>query len=312
MRKRCEVARAVGIVFQEEPVVVRAAEQHLGHRLVAARREPRGAEVAAANVCGDGHVGGLHLKDAVDHVNIVARNLVNVDALGGVRLALGRIAELAPACVVELQVAAAAVVERAHGVAVHFHDVVEQHALVLVALGGAIRRLAAHARDQVQHRRRGNGQLRGVVAGNVAQRVEVGQERMVAERNLPAEHQLRALGLGALELHRPRVGVNVLHVLKRLKEVEVPHGAAELAVGDGLQARLLLLFHQLGDGLVLGGGQRLARDGAGGEIGARLFQRLGAQEAADDVIAVRRVRCGHGGHPFVRCCVPQGCHTGLK
>ena len=122
----------------------------------------------------------------------------------------------------------------------------------------------------------------------------MGQERVVAEGDLVAEHQLSALGLGALELDRPRFGVDVLDVLQALQEVEVPHGATELAIGDGLEARLLLLLHQVRDGGVLGSGQLLARDDSGGEIGARLFERLGAQEAADDVICVGRVGDGHG------------------
>ena len=218
---------------------------------------------------GDGHVGGLCLQDAVDRVHVALRHLVDVDALGGVRFALGRVAELAPAGVVELQVAAAQVVEGAHGVAVYLNDVVEEHRLVGIALDGAVRGLAAHAGDEVQHGGRGDGQLHGVIAGDVAQLGEMGQERVVAEGDLVAERQLSALGLGALELDRPRFGVDVLDVLQALQEVEVPHGAAELAVGDGLEARLLFLLHQVRNGGVLGGGQLLARDGSGGEIGAR-------------------------------------------
>ena len=254
VRERGEIAGAVGVVLQEEAVVVRTAEQHLGHGLVAAGGEPRGAEVAAADVRGDGHVGGLCLKDAVDRVYVALRHLVDVDALGGVRLALGRVAELAPAGVVELQVTAAQVVEGVHGVAVYLNDVVEEHRLVGIALDGAVRGLAAYAGDEVQHGGRGDGQLHGIVAGDVAQLGEMGQERVVAEGDLVAEHQLSALGLGALELDRPCFGVDVLDVLQAFQEVEVPHGAAELAVGDGLQARLLLLFHQVCDGGVLGGG----------------------------------------------------------
>ena len=103
----------------------------------------------------------------------------------------------------------------------------------------------------------------------------------------------------------------MLDVLQAFQEVEVPHGAAELAVGDGLQARPLLLLHQVCDGGVLGSGQLLAGDGSGGEIGARLLEGLGAQEAADDVICVGRVGDGHGWRPFIACVarerMPQAC-----
>ena len=295
MRKRREIARTVGIVFQEEAVVVRPAEEDFGNRLVAAGREPRGAEVAAANMRGDGHVGRLRLKNAVDHGHVVAGDLIDVDALLGVRGALGRIAELAPARVVELQVAAAVFVERAHGVAIRLHDVVEERLLVDITLNRLVGGRAAHAGDEVQHGRRGDGQLGLGGAGDLFQLVEVGEERVVAKADLSAEDQLRALGLGTLELDRPGFGVDVLDVFQPLEEVEVPHGAAELAIGDGLKPSLLFLLDQIGDGRVFGGGQLLGRDGAGGEVGTRLLERFGAQEAADDVVCVGRVGDGHGG-----------------
>ena len=55
--QRLEAAGPLGVVFEEIAVVVGLAEHHLGHRLVPAFRNPGGAEVAAAHMRGDDHVG---------------------------------------------------------------------------------------------------------------------------------------------------------------------------------------------------------------------------------------------------------------
>src|ERR1019366_6290935 len=57
--QRLETTGALAVVFQEVAVVVAFFEQGLRHRLVAARRNPGRAEIAAANVRGIGHVGGV-------------------------------------------------------------------------------------------------------------------------------------------------------------------------------------------------------------------------------------------------------------
>ena len=68
-----------------------------------------------------------------------------------------------------------------------------------------------------------------------------------------------------------------------LEEVDVEVGAAELAVGDALQADVLLELHDLGDGLVFDGAKLLGRDLAPGFLLARFEQVFGAQETADVV-----------------------------
>ena len=72
------------------------------------------------------------------------------------------------------------------------------------------------------------------------------------------------------------------------QEVEMPPGAAEFAVGDGLQADRFLLFDDAFDFAVL---HRLERNGGDLALGvtfARLLQRRGAQQAADMVGTKRR------------------------
>src|SRR4051794_33401488 len=71
-------------------------------------------------------------------------------------------------------------------------------------------------------------------------------------------------------------------------EVHVPRGAAELAVGGRPEPHLLLHAHDLADGVVLGGPQRVGVDRAGGEVLARLQQRGRPEQAAHMVGAVGR------------------------
>ena len=68
-------------------------------------------------------------------------------------------------------------------------------------------------------------------------------------------------------------------------------GAAKLAVGDPLQAHILLRAHDLADALVLDCVQFGGGEAAGGEKLARLPQPLRAKKAADMVGAKRRT--GH-------------------
>ena len=78
----------------------------------------------------------------------------------------------------------------------------------------------------------------------------------------------------------------------------MPHGAAELAVGDAVQADLLLHVDRVADAAVLDLAQARGRDLAGRGIGARLRQLGRAQQAADMVGAERRRR-GHAFSPSV-------------
>ena len=58
-------------------------------------------------------------------------------------------------------------------------------------------------------------------------------------------------------------------------------GAAEFAVGDALQAHVLLALDDLADALVLDGAQLGGGERPGEELLARLAQPLRPQEAAD-------------------------------
>jgi hypothetical protein len=86
-----------------------------------------------------------------------------------------------------------------------------------------------------------------------------------------------------------------LHAAELLQEVDVEIGAAELAVGDALQADVFLELDDLGNGVVFDGAQGLFGDLAFLLLRAGVEQALRAQEAADMVGAERGVlACRHG------------------
>ena len=78
------------------------------------------------------------------------------------------------------------------------------------------------------------------------------EHRVAVEADLARDFQRLRLGLHALELDAV-LGLDDLDAFKPAEEVEVPPGAAELAVGDRLQADRLLLLHDVADRLVLDG-----------------------------------------------------------
>src|SRR5690606_22204866 len=89
------------------------------------------------------------------------------------------------------------------------------------------------------------------------------------------------------------VGLDDVDALEAAEEVEVPPRTAELTVGRGLEARIDLTLHDLGDLGVLDVAQLARGDVALSEGRASLLDGVGAQEGSDDVGTVRRVHT-HG------------------
>ena len=163
-------------------------------------------------------------------------------------------------------------------------------------MGGVV--LFAHATDKVQHGRRRDGLLYQRVACNALGVGEVLQERMVTEVNLVGDHDGLRLRLMALEVHRPMLGANLFAAFQFGEEVEVPHGAAELAVGYCVKTCGLLLLNQFFDGLVFYRFKLIVGDGSLGELCACFFEFFGAQETANDVVMERRGCFRHGNAPL--------------
>jgi len=89
-----------------------------------------------------------------------------------------------------------------------------------------------------------------------------------------------------------------LDSVELFKEVDMKIGAAKLAVGDPLEADVLLGAYDLADAGVFDRPQFGGRQSLGEERFARIPQALGSKEAADMIGAERRL--GHRSPPGLR------------
>src|SRR6185503_17457007 len=156
-----------------------------------------------------------------------------------------RIAQVGEGHVVELQVAAARPGERADRGAVDLGRVLPE----FVEVGIGLLRDAGAARAQMQHRRLRDGELAGLLRDRFQEREVVHHDRLrVAE--LADDVRYRRLVHRAVELGRRPRDRRERHAVELREEVEVPPVAAELAVGDRLEADRLLLRHDSPDRLL--------------------------------------------------------------
>ena len=122
-----------------------------------------------------------------------------------------------------------------------------------------------------------------------------------------AKPDLRAVVLPKVRGEFP---VSRLDALEALEKIDVKEGAAKLAVGDPLQAHILLGAHDFANARVLDCVQLGGGEAAGGETLARFPQPLGAKETPDMVGAKRRT--GHGLLPRAFLSALIMCHDGLR
>ena len=113
------------------------------------------------------------------------------------------------------------------------------------------------------------------------------EHRMVVEADLAGDFQRLRLRLDTLELDAV-LGLHDLHALQFAEEVEMPPGAAELAVGHRLQADRLLLRHHVADRPVLDLAELGRTDLPFGTRDPRLLQGGRTQQAADLIGAIGR------------------------
>ena len=147
----------------------------------------------------------------------------------------------------------------------------------------------------MQHGGRGDALL-GLDAGggDALQEAEVLQEGVIV-REVQFVHDpdgLR-LGLEALKGHGEVLRLDLLSAGQPPEKVQVPEGAAVLAVGDGHKTVLLFFSHKIGDFTVFHGREFITGDDAGRKISAGSFDGVGSQEAADHVGTVRRINAAH-------------------
>lgn len=281
-----EVTAARIVVLEEVGVNVQLLEEDLRDGLVAARGEPFAAVVAAAEVDADLHVCGALGDGLVDELGIFAGEggevLVAVFGL----LAHVRVAEVGEVGVVELDEAAAGVVEAGEFLLVHAGEVLEE----LVEVGVGFDGDGGAAAAEVDHGGGGDAHFGGCAAA------------MFLDLLLEELEVFDLDGLGVAELaghckdgRRETVWADEtclaldLNARQVLEEVQVEVCAAELAICDGTDAVLDLLLCDIGDCGVLNLAQfvevrLLVRDGLAG-----VQDGLGTQERPDVVGAVDTV-----------------------
>src|SRR5437764_8482811 len=109
---------------------------------------------------------------------------------------------------------------------------------------------------------------------------------------LADDPQHHRLGLRALELDLALAEIG-LDAVELAEEVVIPEGAAELAVGDGLEPDLLLTLDDLGDLVILDRRELIGADLATLMLRPRLLQGGGPQQASDVIGAERRRGARH-------------------
>jgi hypothetical protein len=195
---------------------------------------------------------------------------------------------MAQAGVVELQIAAADVIEGADRLAVGSADVVE----IRIEIGIDLAADQVAALTEVEGARRRNGHLRRD-ARVALEEAEVVEHRVVGEADASRHLDAFRLGLDTGELDAV-LGGERRDAVEPLEEVEVPPRAAELTVGRALQADILLLADDRCDLAVLDRLERVRRDPALLMLRARFLEGGGPQQAADMIGAEGRRGAGHG------------------
>ena len=103
------------------------------------------------------------------------------------------------------------------------------------------------------------------------------------------------LGVDAVKLDAAAFTLDNVKAVEHAHEVEMPPGAAEFAIGHGLETSIFLHPDDIDDRLILNGGELLGADGLVLETGlAGLFDAVWAQERADDIGVIGRLCNGHG------------------
>src|SRR5262249_25820023 len=146
---------------------------------------------------------------------------------------------------VELEVAAAGVGEGAYRVAVGLPEVGEE--LIELGIDGLVD--GRHHRAAVDRRGRRDGDLRRALGVRLHE-VEMPGHRMAGKAELAGAAPPRIAGGDAGQCTAGSHDV-ALDAVETPEKIEVPPGATELAVGDGLQPLLLLLLDHAVDLAVL-------------------------------------------------------------
>ncbi len=260
--------------------------------IVAALRDPGGAEIAPAQMRAHGHPGRLLRERRVDGVDVDEMLLVRIAADLRHVPALRRIVEIREAGIVQLQVGAPELPELLDFVRIRAGQIPPEIPHVRIHTGIDGRAPAA----VVDHAGTRNGQL----GGALGDRFEEGEVR--AENALLQRDPARDLQGGGRELDIALLVVkpdaellfHPCHAAQPVQEVHVPGAAAKFPIGDPLQSQALLHRHGLADRGVLDRAQLRGRDLPRREAFPGRFQFRWAQQAAHMVRPERRAIVPHG------------------
>src|SRR5215472_10575946 len=298
--ERGEAAGARRVVLQEVAVDLDLVEENLGHGIVATLGDPAAFEITAAEMHGDGHVPRPARDRAVDQPRVSVRQLLGILADAAHLVAQLRIAEIGEVHLIELQVGKTALCQSGHLLTVDAAEVGVE--LGDIGVGLLVYGLAAAAEmdgagggnADLGHRCLHRGLQEGVVLGHDPLRVA---ELAVDPEARGHELEIAFLGMEA-RLHARRHHGDVGELLE---EIEVPEGAAELAVGRALEAHVLLQLHDLSDALVLDLAERCRVDLATLLLLARVQQAPRTEQAPDMIGSERRLSAaGHKQSPGYR------------
>ena len=248
--------------------------------------------LAAADVNADGQAVGRAGDHRVDDRDVGVQEIAPVVAALLEELAHARVAELDQRGLVDLQVAAVRLGQRAHLLMVGGDEVRPERIEVRIDLAadigapGAVMDVAgAGQRDlrRAARHRLEEGEIAGVLRtfpGDAVDHLGDAARGAVAVR-------LR-LGPAGLFSQFDRDAGNA----RRGKRIRIG-SAPEVAVGHDGKPDVLLQLHDAADRFVLDRSQRLAREPAQGMLGARAQQRGRPQQAAD-MLGAKRRRAAHG------------------
>jgi hypothetical protein len=234
---------------------------------------------------GDGQVSRLVGQCRVNCFRILSGQPVRIHAARFCLLTLLGIAQKRPSRIVQLQIAATGIVERADRLLPRRCDVGE----IGLRIGIDVFYLRVTL-TEVKHARRRDRYLRRNLA-DALQKLEMLDLRMTDKADLSRHPDRVASFLHAFEV-TALIGLEGFDASQALEEVEMPKRTTELAVSGHLQAYLLLLLDDLLDLAVFNFLQRRGADLTLFKFRARILQRGGPQQTADMIGAKRRYCAG--------------------
>lgn len=277
-----ETARPLVVVLQIEGIDVLAGKDVGSHSIVGALGGIGGMVVATADVGVDDHVLGPVFEGKVVHAQVAFGLALERKAGGLHELPEVVVHDHAPGAVVKLNVVAAGGMQVAYHLAVGLGDVLLQLGQVGVHALGVERVVATEKLGQKLCRSWKGLPRHDTLLLELLYKLEVLHKRMILAADLSREAQ-RPLGrLLAMELVAA-LQLDVLHAAESPHEIQVPVAAAELAIGNDLQAVSLLLGNEVGNQTVFYGLQRAVVYLALGVLGTGLLQLLRTQKTTYDV-----------------------------